>query len=152
MRKQSTNWKSRWRAFTIAEVMIAAGVMALAITTSITTMQRAFLALDAARSITLAGQIMQSEFEKMRLKDWTVVGVYPLEPTKTTLTIDSIYTNNPAIKNRFTLVRSVSEIRTDMRKITLTISWRGYDGRPLSRFYTTYYGKNGLYDYFYNSY
>jgi hypothetical protein len=140
------------RGFTIAEVMIAAGVMALAITTSITTMQRAFLALDSARNITLAGQIMQGEFERLRLKAWTVIGAYPLLPETTTLTIDPIFTSNPAIGNRFTLIRSVTENNSEMRKITLTISWRGYDGRPLSRFYTTYYGKNGLYDYFYNSF
>mgnify|MGYP000378818856 CR=1 FL=1 len=133
--------------------MIAAGVMALAITTSITTMQRAFLALDAARNITLAGQIMQSEFERMRLKDWIkTISTFPLLPAKTTLEIDPIFTSNPAIRYRFTLVRTVSEPHADMRQITLTISWRGYDGRPLSRFYTTYYGRDGLYDFFYNSY
>ena len=54
------------RGFTIVEVMMAAIVMAFAITTSITTMQRAFLAIDAARGVTYAGQIMQSELEKMR--------------------------------------------------------------------------------------
>lgn len=39
--------------------MVASTVMALAITTAITTMQQAFLALDSARNITLAGQILQ---------------------------------------------------------------------------------------------
>ena len=45
--------------FTIVEVMAAAVVMALAITTSITTLQRGFLALDSARNLTMAGQILQ---------------------------------------------------------------------------------------------
>lgn len=138
------------RGFTIVEVMVAAGVMALAITTSITTMQRAFLALDSARNITLAGQVMQSEFEKIRLKDWTTVSAYP--SASTTLTIDSAFTSNPAVGNRFTLTRTVADVHTDMKEITLTISWRGYDGRTFSRSYKTYYGKNGLYDYFFNSY
>ncbi len=64
------------RAFTIVEVMVAAGVMALVLTTSITTLQSAFMALDAARNVTSAGQIMQSELEKMRLKDWSVISGY----------------------------------------------------------------------------
>jgi Tfp pilus assembly protein PilV len=146
-----TRRRPSWRhGFTIAEVMIAAGVMALAVTTSITTMQRAFLALDSARNITLAGQIMQSEFEKLRLKDWTTISAYPA--AETTLTIDTAFTSDPAIGNRFTLKRTVSDVHTDMKEITLTISWRGYDARPLSRYYKTYYGKNGLYDFFYNSY
>lgn len=138
------------RGFTIAEVMIAAGVMALAISTSITTMQRAFLALDSARNVTLASQIMQSELERMRLKDWTTIDGYA--PGPTTLTIDTAFTGNAAIGSRFTLTRTTSLIRADMKKITLTVTWRGYDAREISRYYTTYYGRNGLYDYFYNSY
>jgi Tfp pilus assembly protein PilV len=138
------------RGFTIAEVMMAAAVMALAITTSITTMQRAFLALDGARNVTLGGQIMQSEFEKMRLKDWTTISGYDAGPT--TLTIDPAFTTGSTIASRFTLTRTVADAHADMKQVTLTITWRGYDGRTLSRYYTTYYGKNGLYDYFYNSY
>lgn len=142
--------RDRGRGFTIVEVMVAAGVMALAITTSITTMQSAFLALDSARNITLAGQIMQGEFEKMRLKDWATISTYAAGPT--TLTIDSTFTSNAAIGNRFTLQRTVSDVNADMKQITLTTTWRGFDARPHSRFYTTYYGRNGLYDFFYNSY
>lgn len=58
--------------------MFAAGVMALTITTSITTMQSALLALDSARNITIAGQIIQGELERMRRKNWAeVVAAYP---------------------------------------------------------------------------
>ena len=140
----------RRRGFTIAEVMVAASVMALAITTAITTMQSAFLALDSARNITLAGQMMQGEFEKMRLKDWATISTYAAGPT--TLTIDPTFTSNAAIGDRFTLQRTVADVNADIKQITLTITWNGYDARPHSRFYTTYYGRNGLYDFFYNSY
>ena len=136
-------------AFTIVEVMIAAGVMALVLASAVTTMQSAFMALDAARNITSAGQIMQSELEKMRLKDWSVVNAWAAGPT--TVTIDSSFTSNPAIGTRFALTRTVAEVHTDMKSITLTIAWKSYDGRPYSRSYQTYYGRNGLYDYFYNS-
>jgi hypothetical protein len=115
-------------------------------------MQRAFLALDSARNVTLAAQIMQSEFEKMRLKNWDTINAYDVAPTVTTLTIDSSFTSNSAIGNRFTLTRTVSLVHTDMKQVTLSISWRGYDGRTITRSYSTYYGKNGLYDFFYNSY
>jgi type II secretory pathway pseudopilin PulG len=141
------------RAFTIAEVMVAGAVMAFAITTSITTMQRAFVSLDSARNITLAGQIMQSELEKMRLKDWTVISNYAAGPT--TLSIDTAFTTNATIGNRFTLTRTVTSPDStvpDLKEIKLTVTWRGYDGREASRYYVTYYGKNGLYDFFYNSY
>jgi len=138
------------RGFTILEVMMASIVMAFAITTSITTLQRGFLALDTARNTTLAGQIMQSELERMRLKDWTVVNAYEAGPT--TLTLDTIYTSNAAIRDRFVLTRSASDVHTDMKKITFSISWRSSDGRDLNRTYSAYYGKNGLYDFFYNTF
>jgi prepilin-type N-terminal cleavage/methylation domain-containing protein len=145
--------QKRRRGFTILEVMMAAAIMAFAITTSITTMQRAFLSLDTARNITIAGQIMQSEFEKMRLRDWSVIGSY--STTQTELTIDSAFTSNAFINTRFKLYRDVTEINMGtgigMRQITLTCRWRNYDGREISRSYTSYYGQNGLYDYFYNS-
>jgi Tfp pilus assembly protein PilV len=132
--------------FTIVEAMLAAIVMAFAITTSITTMQRSFLSVDAARGVTYAAQIMQSEFEKMRLQSWSTVNAYP--STATAVTIDSSFTSNSYIGNRFTMTRTATSVHTGMIKVTLTISWRTYDGRTLSRSYITYYGQNGLYDYF----
>jgi len=131
--------------FTVAEAMMAAAVMALAITTSITTMQRAFLVVDVARGTSYAAQIMQTEFEKMRLLDYTTVSGYSSTPTA--VTIDSSFTSNSYIGNRFTMTRTATTVHTGMIQITLTISWKTYDGRTISRSYTTYYGKNGLYDY-----
>jgi hypothetical protein len=149
-------------AFTIMEVMMAAIVMAFAITTSITVMQRAFLAVDAARGVTYAAQIMQTELEKMRLSPWgnglagvgsgtTGVSAYPT--TATNVDIDSSFTGDPIIgayiRDRFTLTRTAATAgHTNMIQVTLTVTWRGYDGRTLSRSYITYYGQGGLYDYF----
>jgi hypothetical protein len=131
--------------------MIAATIMALAITTSLTVLQRAFVALDYARKVTLAGQIMQSELEKMRLDDWTVISAYEAT-TDLTSSIATTLNTSAAITKTFTLARTVADIRADMKQITLTMGWKTYDGRVHSRSYTTYYGKDGLYDYFYNSY
>jgi Tfp pilus assembly protein PilV len=147
---------ARRRAFTIAEVMVAAGVMALALTTAVTTMQQAFLALDSARNITLAGQIMQSQVERLRMKSWTEIEAYQREPQPKTLRDDDfdevLRRDHPEFLQRFTLKRAIADLGSDLKEITLTMSWRGYDGRPASRFYKTYYGRNGLYDYYFNSY
>lgn len=140
---------ARVEGFTIVEVMMAVVIMAFAFTTSITTMQRGFLAVESARNLTVASQIMQSEFEKMRLKDWATVSGYAAGPTS--LTIDSVFTANAAIGNRFTLTRITSTPATDMVMVTLTVTWSSIDGRTLSRSLSTYYGRYGLYDYFYNN-
>ena len=138
---------------------MAAVVMAFAITTAITTLQRGFLALDTARNTTIAGQIMQSELERMRLKDWATVNAYAAGPTALELVTDSTALTNTtafvpsaALAARFKLTRTSSEVRADLKKITLTITWGSSDGRTLTRAYPAYYGKNGLYDFFYNSY
>lgn len=134
-------------------------VMAFAMTTSITTLQRGFLALDTARNITIAGQIMQSELEKMRLLPWATVDAYPASATAVPydadhpeyFNIDRAFTSNTFIGNRFTLTRTVTLVKTGLKQITMSVSWTSYDGRVLTRSYSTYYGQNGLYDYFYNS-
>lgn len=133
--------------------MLAAFILAMAIVTSITTMQRAFLSIDTARNMTLAGQIMQHELEKVRLKDWTTVSAYTDDND---LTIDSLFTENTYISNLVAnrglrLSRTVSTPETDIVQLTYTVTWRNYDGRELSRSYVTYYARYGMYDFFYNS-
>ncbi len=131
--------------------MMASMVMAFAITTSITTMQRGFLSLDTARNITIAGQIMQSEFEKMRLVPWATVDGYDASGNPVAADVDSSFTSNSFIGTRFTMTRTVTLIRAGMKQITLTVAWTSFDGRLITRSYSSYYGQNGLYDYFYNS-
>ena len=85
--------------------------------------------------------------------DWGVVAAYPV--ANTSVPVDTSFLTTPAVSTRFTLSRAVTEIDTTagsgMRQVTFTVTWNSYDGRPLSRSYTTYYGQEGLYDYYYNS-
>lgn len=132
--------------------MFAAIVLAFAITTSITTMQRGFAMLDTSRNISQAHQIIQTEIEKVRMNSWTVVNAYT--STATTIPIDTIYSSNAGIGSRYTLTRTCTDVTgyglSGMKLITFTISWKNYDGRRLSRSMSIYYGQNGLYDYYYN--
>lgn len=132
--------------------MFASLVMIFAITTSITVIQRGFNAIDSSRNYVLASQIMQSEIERIRVCPWTstgtVTGVVDYTDNSPAVAIDSAFTANPAIGSRFTLTRSVSDLATNLRQFTVTVSWRNYDGRPLSCSMTTFYARYGLYDFF----
>jgi Tfp pilus assembly protein PilV len=136
------------RGVTIVEVAVAALVMALVLTTSITTLQRAFISLQNARDLNIASQILQSEMEKMRLADWTTVNAFPTAATPVTL--DATFTANPYVGGRFTLSRTVTDPKADTRIINLRINWQGADNRPLVRNLSMRYSRNGLYDYFYS--
>lgn len=162
---QKRSWLKRNAGFTIFEVAMAAAVMALALGTSLVVMARGYALLDSARCISYASQIMQSELEKMRLTPWgngtaagngtvtptipAMVTAYPT--TLTTVPIDSTFITGSDIGSRMTLTRIAANApghTTGMIHVTLTISWNAIDGRRISRSYVTYYGQNGLYDYF----
>ena len=124
-------------------------VLAMGITTSLSVLQRAFLDLDTARNLEIAGNNLQCEMEKERLFPWTQASDATYQPV-----IDASFARNPAIAGRFTLSRSLVALAGrsgQMVQITLTVRWRSYDGRSLSRSYTTYYGQGGLYAYVYGS-
>ncbi len=135
------------RAFTLMEVAVTTFVLALAITTAITTMQRAFSNLDTARNISTASALLQTEVEKERLLSWDKISDARYQPT-----LDAAYLRNPDIAGRFSLSRTVVEVpghSAQMVQVTLTARWRSYDGRSLSRSFTTYFTQGGLYDFLY---
>jgi Tfp pilus assembly protein PilV len=142
--------------FTVIEVAFAATVLLLGLASATTLVQSGLRVLDDARNITLASQIMQSELERVRLLPWSssTGGAEAISTMaeKATVDISSVFSANTAVVSRFALVRTVTATagRTDtMRDITLTVTWTGVFGSAHSRSFTTRYGKDGLYDYFY---
>lgn len=163
MQKVSRN---KTDGFTIFEVTMAAAVMALAIMSTLVAMGRAFAPLDSARCISYASQIMQSEMEKMRLTTWgdgttagtgttgiTAYKTIAQAPNGESLPIDTSFTTAGDLGSRMTLTRLASDVAGHgasggMIMVKLTITWTTADRRTLTRSYITYYGKNGLYDFF----
>jgi hypothetical protein len=121
---------------------MAVALLAFAIATSITTLQRAFLSLDTARNLSTATTLLQTEMEKERLLDWATVSSANYRPT-----LDPIHQGNPLIAGRFTLTRTVEALAGTsgkMVQVTVRVTWRNYDGRQLSRSFTTYFTEGGL--------
>ncbi len=129
------------RGFTLLEVMIASVVLVLGIVTAITTLQRGFQSLDSARNLTSASQVMQSEMERLRLKNWSQIEDLQKAGESVVATEDA----------RFTCTLAIVDLKTDMKEIVLRAEWRGYDGRPQTARLITRYGKSGLNDYFYTT-
>jgi len=143
---------------------MAAAVLALAITTSLIAMGRAFAPLDSARCISYGSQIMQSEMERIRLMSWgpssatagtgplvggAVTTVTAIPTTETELTFASLgFATTGDLGSRMHLYWKASDEHTGMLRITLRIQWTTADRRTLSRSYVTFYGQNVLYDFF----
>lgn len=145
------------RGFTIFEVMIAAIILVLGITTSLTTLTFGMRAIDTARNTTLAAQIMQSEMENIRLLNWAQITALPASDT---VDISSVISSGSAssldttlnnIISRFSCTRTITTPKTDMREITLRVTWNGQDGRSHGNSYVTRYCKDGLYDFYYTA-
>jgi hypothetical protein len=142
--------------------MAAVMVMALVISTSITTLQVGFRAIDTARNTTTAGQVLQSLVEDLRLQTWTVISALPTTLSGKLSDFDTVsghvqsgsFTGysptEAAILNRFTITRTVADAtgQSGMKVIVFTATWRGIDGRSHTVNYTTYYAQNGLYAYY----
>jgi hypothetical protein len=129
-------------------VALATAVLAMGIGTAIPVLQRGYQMIDSARNLTTAGQIMTSQLEQVRMLDWATVAAYPTDSTAVTL--DTVFSGNSSVGNRFTLTRSVSTQSTNVLQITFTMTWTGMDGRRTSRTMTTYYARYGMHDYIYN--
>ena len=94
---------------------MAVFILALALTTSLAALQRAYLQLDTARNLEIAANMLQCEMEKERLFTWAVVSntYVPV--------IDTSFSRNPAIAGRFTMSRSLATVHAGQTvQITLT--------------------------------
>lgn len=129
--------------YTLVEVMVASVVVLLGIVTAITAIQRGFQSLDYARNLSAASQLMQSEMEEIRLRNWSQVQALQAAGDATLKVAPAA--DAPA--GRYTCTRRVRLLKEDMLEITLTTTWRGYDGRLQTARLITRYGKNGLSDY-----
>jgi len=155
------NRVSRRRAFTIMEVMMAAAVLVLGISSALVVLQQGLRTIDTARVTTLAGQVLQTQIEKLRLLTWAQLTSPDNGPTAYSSFAPDLADGTPDQLNRFTVGSETGKCRqsiTDapppfaasMKVITLTAAWTGLDGRQHSLSYTTRYAQNGISDFFYS--
>ena len=139
--KTRQNRRKTKAGMTLIEVMIGGIVMVLVFISTFAVMQRGFEMIDISRNTGLAGQILQSEIEDIRLKNWANL---PADGT-TNITLPSAFTS---VASKFTATRTVTSINSDMKKVTVQVTWTAYTGRTHTRRYETYYTKGGLNDYY----
>jgi len=135
--------------FTILEVAMAAFVMIFGIASSIIAMQAGYKQMDLARGTTLASQIIQSEMERLRMMNWTMIDALPASAT---FDASTYFTSNPIVAGRFRITRTATADATrptEVKDLRVSVTWNGFDGRSHTRSFNAKYAKNGLYDYYY---
>lgn len=148
------------RAFTLVEVAIAAGVMALGLVGMIQVVVSGSQMLDVARKQNIAMQVIHGQIDQIRLRTWSEIEALP---ATVTVRVDAsdydgdqamnvsrgfvFGSNLPTVCTGFRCKREVVAVsgRADFKQITFTVTWTGNTGRAYSRSGTTYVGKNGLY-------
>lgn len=143
MKRHATHYRFPVGAFSLVEVMVASMVLVFGIVSAITAMQSGLKALDTARNLATATQLMQTEMERLRLKSWSQLEAVQLSGA-TTVAPDAAASSLPA---QFACTRRITSPKTDMKEITLVATWNGYDGRAHTARLVTRYGRNGLSDY-----
>jgi len=144
------------------EVALAATVLALTLVGMIQVVDSGSEMLDLSRKQTIAGQILHSEIDQVRLQSWTTLTNYPAGPTQFTTTLGPEY--DPVLAGLaqqlggsfpYTLTRTVSCIEPPgnpypyavqplLLQVTFTVGWTGVTGHPYLRRSTTYVSQNGL--------
>jgi Tfp pilus assembly protein PilV len=140
---------------TMAEVMIAAVVLGFVIMGSITALSRAYAFTRHARMVTLAGQIVQSVMEDLRLRSYADLKAYAAQsqPVSFASTLaserfSSNFTTGFALSGNFTTVVASTPSQLGKISVALTVTW-SEAGNPYTRTLFTYFGEKGLSDYYY---
>jgi len=145
--------------FTILEVALAAGVMFLALCSSLVVVQQSMRSLDTARDTAIAGQILQSLCEDLRTRPWSTIAATTSVSNVALNQVDTssnyMFTTEATILNRYKFSRTAAAVTNynvsgvpTMEQITLTATWTGIDGRVHSVSTTMLYAQSGLYAYY----
>jgi Tfp pilus assembly protein PilV len=140
---------------TIAEVLVAATLLAFVIMSSLTALTEAYRLTRHARMVTLAGQIVQSTLEDLRLRNYSVLKAYAAQSQPVDFTSNltserfaSAFTQGFSLSATFTTIVASSTGTPGKMSAAITITWTE-QGSQFSRKIITYFGEQGLSDYFY---
>lgn len=140
---------------TLAEVLIAATLLSFVIMSSLTALSQSYKFTRHARMVTLAGQIVQSVMEDLRLRNFTELKAYAAQTQPVNFTsalsterFASNFTTGFALSGQFTTMVASTSTQLGKISLSLTVTW-SEQGSTFSRTLITYFGERGLSDYYY---
>ncbi len=125
--------------------MAASCVLMLGLGGTVLTIKNSLATISHARYLGAASQIMQSELERLRLRNWAQLQAIQ-DSGDATVAVAAI----PPGSN-LTCSRQIRDLRDGLKEITVEARWGGAHDRAQSARLVTRYARNGLNDYFYTS-
>ena len=144
-----TPLRQRRTGFTLVEVMFGLTIVAVGFIGMVEGMVVGYEMLETAHQQTLAAQIMQGEVEYLRMQPWsTISSLTSASATSLSNYTEFSGTSLATVTSGTTLkfARSVASTdpHTNLRQITMTVSWTSLTGKTHSRSCSAYIGKYGL--------
>ncbi|MEX2044386.1 MAG: hypothetical protein WD941_03470 [Opitutus sp.] len=140
---------------TISEVLIAAVLLGFVVMGSLTALSQAYGFTRHARMVTLAGQIVQSAMEDLRLRNFSELKTHAAQTQPVSFAsmlaserFASNFTTGFSMNGQFTTLVASSPGQLGKISVTLNVTWVE-QGSTFNRSITTYFGEKGLSDYFY---
>jgi Tfp pilus assembly protein PilV len=144
-------WRNAQAAFTIAEVGIAAALLVVGLCGTLVLLTKGMQVTETARNSTIAGQILQSEMERIRLSTWEDVKKLPESPNFPEIVPTGTFSLDEKLKSRFKLYLTTSYTPSrdlTMKDVVLKVTWTDFNGTSHERRLTSRYCKEGLYDFY----
>lgn len=123
--------------------MTASCVLMIGLGGTVLTVKNSLETISRARHLGAASQIMQSELERLRLRNWEQLQAIQDSGD------DRVAVGTIPSGSNLTCTRRIADLRDGLKEITVEARW-GSGGRHTARLVTRY-ARSGLNDYFYTS-
>jgi Tfp pilus assembly protein PilV len=162
-RRGSSAGPAATAGFTLVEFVLASLVILIGISGSFVVINRGVHLMDAARRTTLAGQVLQSAMEDIRMNNWAQLTALQADESNGrtgNVVLDQRFSSYSAVARQtltsFVCTQTISDLPgsgspATLKRILITLSFRGTDGREHRLSYTSFYWKQGISDYLYNA-
>lgn len=125
--------------------MAASCVLMVGLGGTVLTVKNSLTSISHSRHLGVASQIMQSELERLRLRNWAQLQALQDANDR------DVPTPDLPVGANLTCTRDIRDIRDGLKEITVEAAWGGANGRAHTARLVTRYARNGLNDYFYTS-
>ncbi len=132
--------------FSLVEVIMAVLVLGTVVAATFSALRVGFTSIQLARDNTLAGQILQSEMENLRMMSWSDLQTLAEEEE---FAIGDQFDAGPTERFRTNRLVHSDAIRPGMMDLELHIEWTSTTGAEHRRVYRTRFSQEGLNDYYY---